>query len=356
MKLLEELYLVKIQLPRNFKKRKVSLQLANSIVAGVKNSGKTFLIYELLDNIDTQKYLYIDLLDNRVNINKLINLEEFIIEKNIEILIVENFNNEFSLPSNTINIITTEKKIDIVDYLNIDVYPLDFEEFISFENSTHSIKHSFNDFLKNSTFPKYINLYNHEQAMSLQRDIKLISNSILEEEIFKMLINCMGLKLSLLQIFNKLKENIKVSKDKFYEIVKDLENRGYIFFVSKYNQLRSSKKIYIIDTYLKNSISFDKNFQFNYENFVFLQLIKNKKDVFYTDYLQFFIPNENRVIIAKAFLDIDEIDIKLEKLLKYLSDLSIKYLDVVTTSDDHETFDYKDIEVRVIPFWEWALI
>jgi hypothetical protein len=356
MRLLEELYLAKFHLPRNFKKRKSFIPLTNCIVSGVKNSGKTFLVYELLDSIETQNFLYIDFDDIRLDLEQLESLDKFISNKKIEIVILENFENQINLPQNTINIITTTKKIIIDGYENISIYPLDFEEFISFENKTHSIKYSFNDFLKSSMFPKNINLQMQEQVISLQNDIKLISNNILKEQIFRILISSVGLKLSLLQIFKKLKSIIKVSKDKFYEIVKEFEDNGYIFLISKHNQIRSSKKIYIIDTYFKSAISFEKNFQLYYENFVFLQLVRSGLEIFYTDLINFYIPSKNMAIISKAFFDIDMIDDKMNKIRKHLKELNIETLYIVTTSDDHETLNIHDIEVIVIPFWEWALI
>jgi hypothetical protein len=356
MKLLEELYLIKLQIPKYFKNRKKFITLENSIINGIRFSGKSYIIYELFNNIDESLYLYINLNDLRVNNINSEQLDNFIRIKKIEYLIIENYDINFNLPKNTINILTTTKKIFIENYKNISLFPLDFEEFLAFENKTHSIKHSFNDFLKSSTFPSLINLSQYEQHIKLQDKIKLISNSQIKENIFQIMIESTALKLSLVQIFNKLKESIKISKDKFYEITKELENENYIFLINKYNQPKAQKKIYTIDAQLKNAFSFNKKFQAYYENLVFCEILKKEVDIFYTDYLNFFIPSQSSAIIAKAFFDIDVLENTVKKLEKHIKELEINSLYIVTTSDEHKIFIKQNLEVIVIPFWEWALL
>ena len=60
--------------------------------------------------------------------------------------------------------------------------------------------------------------------------------------------------MSLFQLFNNLKLKIKISKDKFYETCKIFEDTKSIYFLEKYNQEKSVKKIYCYNHSFLNAI------------------------------------------------------------------------------------------------------
>jgi predicted AAA+ superfamily ATPase len=98
MDLLETLYENKINFPVIFE-RKIKIEENYTFLYGPKFCGKTFLIYDYLEQNKDKEYLYIDLDDLR-NHNDINNLQEFIKEKNIKILVIENYHEKNNITKN----------------------------------------------------------------------------------------------------------------------------------------------------------------------------------------------------------------------------------------------------------------
>jgi predicted AAA+ superfamily ATPase len=338
----------------DFHDRKKHITKTNTIIYGPRFSGKSYMLYDLLSKQDSKDYLYIDFNDYRFDRGILSELDTFIDKNSIKIVAIDNFDYSISLPSKTINIVTSDILIPLKGYKKLNLFPLDFEEYISFDTRNHTIEHIFDLYLKNSTFLNMLKVQKYQKIPQLRDNISLMAKSELELEILKVFFVNSGLKLSLFQVYNTLKSKMKVSKDKFYEIASDLVERQYIFTVQKYNQPRSAKKIYAIDFNLKLALSFDKNFSLTFENMIFLELVKRGKKVYYTDYLTFYKPSKRLGILAIAFGDVEQIEKKINKIYKHLKELDITKIFVITIGEE-ESLQIKDIYCEIMPFWEWAL-
>jgi len=355
MRTLENLYEIKHKNHTYFD-RKLSISSKKTILGGVKKSGKTHLIIDFLSNFKQDAILYIDFADERVDKTKIAqNLHKFVQSKPLEVLVIENFDFSFTLPS-VENIILTCKESNayLQGYTTLTLYPLDFEEFISFDKRHFNIEHLFNLHATLGTFPQIVLNSSNNNPLHVQEMLKVMLDGRIEFDIFRKLSETTGNKISLFQIYNQLKINIKISKDKLYEKIKKLEHEKMIFLVEKFSSPKSNKKLFLIDFTLKNSLTFKKDFLKTFENMVFLELMKQNHKMYYTDFIDLYIPNKNYAIFCIPFLTQELIKGKLSKIISHLKELHVNKIDIVTIGNEGE-FWLKNVKCKILPFWDWAL-
>ncbi len=355
MQTLENLYEIKHK-NLNYFDRKLSINSKKTILTGVKKSGKTHLIIDFLSNFSQDNILYIDFSDERIDKIKIAqNLHKFVKSKPIEVLVIENFDFTFSIPD-VENIILTCKEGNehLVDYTTLTLYPLDFEEFISFDKRHFNIEHLFNLHASLGTFPQIVLDSSNNNPIYIQEMLKLMLDERIEFDIFRKLSETIGNKISLFQIYNQLKINMKISKDKLYEKITKLEREKMIFLVEKFSSPKANKKLFLIDFTLKNSLTFKKDFLKTFENMVFLELTKQNNEIYYTDLIDLYIPNKNYALFCIPFLTQELIQVKLTKILSHLKELHVSKVDIVTIGNEGE-FWLKNVKCKILPFWDWAL-
>ncbi len=115
-----------------------------------------------------------------------------------------------------------------------------------------------------------------------------------------------------------------------------------------------AKKFYFMDFALKNALTFKKDFLKRFENIVFSELIKKEWQFFYTEHIDFYVPNENLAIICIPFLPAELIKRRFSKLKNELLSLHVKDLQVVTVGNEGG-FVQNGINCEIIPFWQWAM-
>lgn len=334
--------------------RKLSIdENENILLKGVKFSGKTFLLKDYLSR-QNRKFLYIDLDDIRVNIKELeSNLQNFIDKNGIEIVAIDNYKKEFLVPKAKQVILSTCEPTKIDGFKTKKLYPLDFEEYIAFEKST-DIKIVFNNFLKNGTFPEISKLPDFKRKDRFFEIIKLFFSEEIEVELFKEISKKQGHKSSPYQIFTRLKDRLKISKDRFYSFFEELKEKDIIFVLEKFSYPKASKKIYLCDFALKNYLSFSKEFPKIFENALFLELIKKGYEVFYYDKIDFFIPSKKEVIFSIPFGSEVTIQKKITEAFRYIKELDTKKITVVSVTKSFKYYE-ENIEVEILPFYEWVL-
>ena len=339
----------------NFIERKVKITNPKTIISGASKTGKTYLIYDFLSNFKSNEYLYIDFSDLRNDLIEIAkNLEEFIKKNEIIVLILENFEFQFSLPSCENIIISTSNNQNIEGFERINLNALDFEEYLLHDNKHQNITQSFNSFLKFGNLPEIINLEEHKKIQRLQEIIRLICKDETQYEILKIMIENIDEKKSLFQLFNSLKTKIKLSKDKFYEVCKILENSRIIYFLPKYNQEKSTKKIFCYNYSFFNAITYTKKFKNEFSNMVFLELINKYEDIYYYEQIDFYIKSKNIAVVSIPFFNTFLNNNLIKKIIKNALELNIKEINIITISNNEKIQDPK-IKINVIPFYEWAL-
>jgi len=313
--------------------RKIKLKYQNTLITGPKGVGKTFLILDFLKDFDG-KFIYIDLNDPR---EKKLDLSGY------DLVILENYNKFFPLP-NTTTFLTSSKDLNIRGFKRIDIKGLDFEEYFSFDKH-QSITHSFNYFLSDGNSPELLFLDDFFKAKKLQDTFNLMPY---DKDILKFLFSHIGEKFSLYQIYQILKKNKKISKDKFYEEIETLQKDKVVFFVDKFNSLKAPKKVFSYNFGYKNALTYDKNVLGILENMVFLEL---KEEVYYLDKANFYLPEIDKIILVFPFITEQQLLEKIKKLPKNFGEV----VEVVTISNEFE-IEYKNKKIEVKPFWMWALM
>ncbi len=354
MEILEILY------AREFRKvtynvRKLSIDAKKMVIWGPLGSGKTAMIYDYLSNLRKGSFLYIDFSDFRlIDVDISEHLQSFINKYNIRLLVLEHFDFSFDIPLCEEIIITTNKYINLKDFITTTLYPLDFEEYISFDKRELNLESIFSSYAINGTFPAMFGQQKGDFIKVYQEFLRVFAKDKLEMSILKLLASYQGRVVSVHILFQELKQHMRVSKDRFYAYCKKLEDEGVIFFIEKYGQKKGSKKLYLIDFAIRSTLSFEKDFIKRFENIIFLELLKRDKNLFYTDAFDFYIPSENRVILSIPFLPINIIESKLERLNRHLVDLDVKIVQVVTMEVE-KLYETDGITYELIPFVRFAI-
>ena len=354
MKTLESCYEINFS-KINFMERKIKITHPKTIILGAAKTGKSFLIYDYLSQFKTTQYLYIDFNDKRNDLEEVEkHLDSFLRENKIITLVLENFSFEFELPYCENIIISTHLEKKLKGFKNIKIKALDFDEYLLHDNRHQSEIQSFNSFLKYGNLPEIINVDEFKKIQRLQEIIKLQSLNDTNLEILKILFENIDEKKSLYQMFTILKSKIKISKDKFYETCKNLENNYTIYFLEKYKQEKATKKIYAYNHSFLNALSHNKKFKNEFTNMIFLELVNKYKELYYLDNIDFYIKSHNTAIIAIPFFNTFLMNSTLKKIYKNAIENNIKEINIITVSNS-EKINHSSLKVNVLPFYEWAL-
>lgn len=329
----------KVALPKNTRK--------NLLIKGAKNSGKKSLILDFLSEFKSEEFLFLDFEDLRFNESCLVNLTKFAQEKQLKTLILYNTPKSLNLstflkkiPKNTQIIISTQfKSINLVNFKEISVDFLDFEEFISLS--------------KTPTNAQVGAFLQHGRGFNLNINSYLRANfSALELEILKFIARNLGEEFSVNELFLELKKSLKVSKDSLYKAVNDLEDMGILCFL--WHHSKRLKKAFFRDFVLKNALCIDKDFNKIFTNLVFTELLKLKDELRYDKSFDFYLKKAKSAIIPSAVLDVDLIKLKALKIIPKALELGISKLIFITLSNEN-SFHKDGVKVEITPFESWAL-
>ena len=339
----------------NFIERKSRITHPKTILYGAPKVGKSFLVFDYLSNFKSKEYLYIDFEDcrnDKLEISQ--NLEEYVFRNNIKVIVLENFEFDIKIPFCDSVIITSKIRKNIKGYKTIYLTALDFEEYLLHDKRNQNITHNFNSFLKYGNLPQTVQTADFKIYKELQNIIKLITKDKTSQEILKILIINIDEKKSLNQLYLLLKTKIKISKDKFYEQCKIFEENFIIYFISKYNQEKATKKIYLYNSAFFSSITHKKKFKNEFTNIIFQELLNKYEKIFYLDYIDFYIPKKDLGIISIPFFNSTLMQTQLKKIIKIALEYQIKEINIITVSNN-EIINSNKLIINVLPFYEWSL-
>jgi predicted AAA+ superfamily ATPase len=358
MNILEKLYEIDFEKIFSYQ-RKIDISHNYTIISGANKSGKSYLIYDYLKQYKSKQYLYIDLNDIRIDVDRIfLNLDRFLLEqKDIKILVLDNCDIKLDNVLQNLTfldsiIISTTKSLLLDKFTNIELNPLDFEEYILFDTKHQTAINSFNSFLKFGNFPQIIQVSENNKISRNQEILKLIVNNSLEFEILKLLIQSSGELKSIFQLFNSFKQNHKISKDSFYKIVALFEDKNIIYFCKKFNSPKAPKRVYCYNHALIDAVNLNKKFNNIFSNIIFLELNKRYKNINYLDWVDFYLQEQNSIILSIAFFnDLNSIS---SRIIKTIEDNNISNITIITINTN-KTIYINDIECEVLPFYQWAL-
>ncbi len=192
-------------------------------------------------------------------------------------------------------------------HVDMEVYPLGFREFLAFRgvilkdgadvmSRRHEIKRLMSEYLKWGGFPKPTLLGKEDDKKELLnsyfRDIMIkdvamrhrIKDIVKLEELARYYLS----NVASMQSFNKIKNVLGISIDTVERFSRYFSEAYLVFFVKRFSysekeQILNPRKVYCIDTGMRNAASFVfmENTGRLMENAVFIELRRRGKEVFY---------------------------------------------------------------------------
>ena len=275
-------------------------------------------------------------------------------------------------------------------YLQIDVYPLSFKEYLQFKtiyietkldyiDKGIELNREFEAYLKYGGFPKVL-----EYELTDKRDLLITyKDSILLKDIvarynlkeFKILEEIAAFLLAnsgISQSINKLKNNFHISYDMANAYVEYLIKAYMLFEVPKFDyslkkQNANDKKYYSVDLGLSNIMRVP-NLQTrgdDLETVVFLELLRRGYKVYYyktSNGLEcdFIIEKENIITqliqVTASLKDEKTKKRELRVFSKTIEDLQLKNIELVVIHEDNTSYiKYDDLDIKTINIKEWLI-
>lgn len=334
-----------------FVERKDSISEENTLIYGIAQSGKTALIKNYLLNHKKSTYLYLDCRDLRLDIADInSSLETFCRENKITILALDNYNEAIKLFDMPQIILSSEKNLD-VDFHILHLNLLDYEEFLAFESKYDST--ALNHFFQLGGFPAMHRIASEERAYYLQSILIRALDSI-EFSILAQASKMVTQKVSAFNLYERLKIERKISKDKLYLHLQSLFERGYLKSLGKFNHPNAVKKLYLCDIAIKHALVLQKHFGRLFENLVFLELDKHQIECYYDEGIDFYLPQRRQIIIASPFANEHALFKKVEALEGFIITNAVREVIAVTMNLEN-TLSHPVSRIEMISFERWAL-
>ena len=335
--------------------RKYQIEAPLTIIKGAAKTGKTSIIKQYLSTLPSAAYLYIDLNDLRIEKETVKQeLIKFCTDNKIHTLVIEAYELSIPLPNVSQIILSTEDALEIEGFKRLDVYNLDFEEFLAFDSKYDSLDNAFTHFLQTSSYPELYFAHQDNRQKQLQNILRLSLNP-LELQIMIHSARLLGQKVSAFQMYERLKQQQKLSKDMFYKTFYGMMEKGYLYWVEKYEHARATKKLYTLDFNIKNALTLQKDFSRLFETLVFLEMLKRGAEIYYADGIDFYMPKENRIVLTMPFSNEDVLFKKIESIEAFIIENGVLHVEVVTMSAETKLgLPYAVIEM--MPFIQWAIV
>ena len=208
----------------NFISRKYYLpQNANINLYGVRGAGKTSLVLDYIEEeeIELESTLYIDIDSPHFMFNSLniIDLQKYIEQNSIKVLILDHYEQSTLpyFPNVEKLIVISRVKLNDTHLKAVELFPLDYEEFLAFETS-HT-QRGFNHFLRSGTLPVLAG--GHKNNFQIMKTFFQSSFTNNEQKLLLILSQHNTKHLTTHQIYTFAKDNFKVSKDWLYKTIKE---------------------------------------------------------------------------------------------------------------------------------------
>lgn len=327
------------KLKQNFNPRRFGIHAQKVHIFGAPQSGKTSIALNFARGFKNP--LYMDFADLR-NTDELIRqtLLKSAFEKKADLLILDNVPSDFNAHLgnfHSVIAISQAKMADFVanltdsranrvdsgvnrgadssaDFVPLEIFPLNFEEFISFDSQNLNLNELFERFIKFGNLPFVLSLRDWQKLEAKQK--MLIATLGQNLDIFLTLLRFQSSAVSVFQLYNILKKDGKMSKDRIYSVVSDFVKRGILRGVRHLTKPKAPKKAYFFDFSVKSAVSYERNFMASFENMVFLEILGRKgasSSIFYSDKIPlicdnqcfFLMPFKSKEVIAETLKNVD---------------------------------------------------
>jgi len=379
------------------------------VIAGLRRVGKSTLLLQLMQNMESNDFYYFNFEDERLinfttdDFNSLFEiLVELYGEKKIffldeiqnvagwEIFVRRMMDKgyKFIITGSNASLLSKESGTKLTGrYVFMILYPFSFSEFLTFKGfiikkddlsiteKRAMIKKLFSEYLKDGGMPEYLKYQYAEILKSLYDDILYRDISAryqirdvrsLRELALYYLSNISGYI-----SYNKLKNMFMLgSVNTIKSYTEYLENSFLIFTINIFSyslkqQVIAPKKVYCLDNGIANAISFgfSKNSGKYLENFVFIELKRRNKEMYYYKTknnleVDFVIKKGAKIDEAiQVTYEIDSESIRnreINSLKQAMSELSLDK-GLILTYDHEEKITFENNEINILPVYKWLL-
>lgn len=266
---------------RDILPRRYGISRGRTFIYGAPKVGKTSLALQFA--LGFKKPLYIDLDDMRVKRDEVqAYLLKLYLEKGLDILVLDNYKKDMfgdflggdsnQLLPNLQDIVLIGKIQECPSGFSPKcILPLCFEEFVSFDSKNFALKNLFNFFLKEGNLPQMLEISAYKRLQTKKEWLQSALQGRMD--LFLNILSFQAQSITPNAIYERVKKQMRISKDILYVTLKQWEENGIIFYVPNVID-RGSKKLYFFDFSLPSLISFEKNLSTQLENMLFLELCK----------------------------------------------------------------------------------
>lgn len=339
----------------NYVPRKCQLPLSGDFnLFGVRGSGKTTIVLDMIEEKNEESTLYIDLNDPNLIFNSFttLSLQHFIDKNGITLLILDHYVPNYlpSFPNVDRLIVLTRIALTDDSLISVELFPLDYEEFLAFE-ATFAHSSGFNHFLRSGTLP----LLARSQKTSVQSMKTFLQSSfdVNEQKLLLILAEHHTKHLTTHQIYTFAKEKFKVSKDWLYKTMKLFTQEKLVLFIDDRYQ-KSGKKMLLFDFAFAKYLTMGQPFILQFDTMVALALTKHHMDV-QTLGIHGYVTKNNELIIPAPFESEESMWVKSQNKFSLYKKHGIKKVTIATVANAYE-YNIEKLHFEALPFDEWSVI
>jgi len=339
----------------NFVPRKCSLlENADINLFGARGSGKTYIVLDYLVQTENIEILYIDFDDPNLIFNTFdrLLLQQYIDKHDIKILILDHYIEGFfsHFPNVQQLIVISRVPLYIKALISIELFPLDYEEFLAFENIAMHTQ-GFNHFLRSGTLP----LIAHSQKTNILSMKSFFKSSFTQQEQKLLLILAQHhtKHLTTYQIYTFAKEKFKISKDWLYQTIKSFSNEKLILFIDDRYE-KSGKKMLLFDFAFAKFLTIGQPFILQFDTMVALALIKHNISI-QTLGIHGYVTEKNELIIPAPFESEESLWVKSQNKFSLYKKYGITRVTIVTVTNSY-AYSIEKLSFEALPFDEWSVI
>ncbi|RRS32909.1 MAG: hypothetical protein P794_00525 [Epsilonproteobacteria bacterium (ex Lamellibrachia satsuma)] len=339
----------------NYVTRKCQLPPKGSLnLFGVRGAGKTAMALDLLEEEEDETALYIDMEDPNLVFHPLseLTLQQFIDRTGITLLVLDHYEEgDFpSFPKVERLIVLSRIRLTDTSFTPVELFPLDYEEFLAFESSVAQSK-GFNHFLRSGTLPGLAR--SQKNSIQAMKTFWQSSFDVNEQKLLIILAQHHTKHLSIHQVYSFAKEQFKVSKDWLYRTMKLFTREKLVLFIDDRYQ-KSGKKMLLFDFAFAKYLTIGQPFIMQFDTMIALALMKHHIDV-ETLGIHGYVTKENELIIPAPFESEESLWVKSQNKFSLYKKYGIRKVTIVTVANAYE-YSIEKLHFEALPFNEWSVI
>ena len=371
------------------------------IVTGIRRCGKSTLLKQLSEKLDSFYYLNFDderllkfsvedfdsllILWKKLYKSKTIILDEIQNVKNWERFIRRIYDEDYKiiLTGSNAKLLNGNLSTHLTGrHIKLELYPFSFSEYLRFKNFDSDkwkttdrlakLLRLTDEYVENGGFPEYVIFGDVDYLKRIFEDILykdlIVRFKIREIKSFRELANFLFTNFTSEISYNSLQRalNFKsvVSVKNYIGHLQEsyLLHELYKYDYSLKKQIVYNKKIYSVDNGLRNQVSFrfSEDSGKLLENTVFLQLKRSGKEVYYYKNKRecdFLIKQKTKIVEAIQVTDVLSAanrERELNGLIAAMESFNLKK-GLIITRNQEEKFRSQGREIRVLPIYKWLL-